>query len=73
MAEVSRRFMIDGKQYVDVAGGLPAQQGAGGRGQRGAPTGPARPSNLVVLTLDGTGKLTNVFVDNDEIFRQYAP
>jgi hypothetical protein len=54
-------FMLDGKQYIAIAGGPPAQAGAGGRGggggQRGAPAAPSRPSNLLVLTLDGGGKL----------------
>jgi hypothetical protein len=55
-------FMIDGKQYIVVAGGPPAQAGAtgrggGGGGGRGAAPGPVRPSVLLALTLDGTGKL----------------
>lgn len=64
-------FMIDGKQYIAVAGGPPAQAGAGGRGGRGgagggaggqagaaaAPAAPPRPSYLLTFTLDGTGSL----------------
>src|SRR5262249_21512800 len=54
-------FMIDGKQYIAVAGGPPAQGGAGrgggGGGGRGAAPGPSRPSVLLALTLDGIGKL----------------
>jgi quinohemoprotein ethanol dehydrogenase len=42
-------FMLDGKQYITVAGGPP--QGAG-RG--GAATAPARPSRLLALVLNGT-------------------
>jgi PQQ-dependent dehydrogenase (methanol/ethanol family) len=64
-------FMIDGKQYVAVAGG-PAQAGGGGRGGGGgggggaaggagargaAPAGPVRPSRLVAYVLDGKGTL----------------
>jgi len=52
-------FLIDGKQYIAFAGGPQAQAGAGGRGGAGAqtPAAPARPSQLIVLALDGTGKL----------------
>ncbi|HEY7333472.1 MAG TPA: PQQ-binding-like beta-propeller repeat protein [Bryobacteraceae bacterium] len=54
-------FMIDGKQYVAVAGG-PAGAG-GGRGGRGAgggnaaPAIPPAPSRLLVYTLDGKATL----------------
>jgi PQQ-dependent dehydrogenase (methanol/ethanol family) len=54
-------FMIDGKQYIAVAGGPPAQPGAGGQGGGGgrgaAPAGPPRPSRLLTFVLDGTGQL----------------
>ena len=59
-------FMLDGKQYVAIAGGPP---GGGGRGGRGAgpggaapgaaqaPAGPPQPSRLLVYALDGTATL----------------
>jgi quinohemoprotein ethanol dehydrogenase len=56
-------FMLDGKQYLVVAGG-PAQAGGGrggaGRGAppaAGAPPVPARPSRLVAYVLDGKATL----------------
>jgi quinohemoprotein ethanol dehydrogenase len=59
-------FMLDGKQYLVVAGG-PAQAGGGrgggggaGRGAApapGAPPAPARPSRLVAYVLDGKATL----------------
>jgi len=56
-------FMLDGKQYLVVAGG-PAQAGGGrggaGRGAppaAGAPPAPARPSRLVAYVLDGNATL----------------
>ena len=58
-------FMVDGKQYVAIAGGPP--QVGGGRGGRGAaaggaapgaaPTAPPQPSRLLVYTLDGKATL----------------
>jgi hypothetical protein len=51
-------FMIDGKQYISVAGG-PAGAGGFGGGGRGAakagdaPASPPQPAHLLVLTLDG--------------------
>ncbi len=61
-------FMIDGKQYVAVAGGPPGAGGRGGNGGgangngggRGAAAQnpvPARPSYLLVFTLDGKAPL----------------
>jgi len=54
-------FLLDGKQYVAIAGGPP---GGGGRDGRGAapaagavPTAPAQPSRLLVYALDGTATL----------------
>ena len=47
-------FTIDGKQYIAVTGGPGG--GGGGRGA-GAGGGPARPANLIVLTLDGKAPL----------------
>src|SRR5579871_3928977 len=58
-------FMLDGKQYIAVAGGPPAQAG-GGRGGAAAPpannvaVGPAQPSHLLVLALDGKAVLPGV-------------
>ncbi len=56
-------FMLDGKQYVAVAGG-PAQAGGGGRGGRGpgagapaAPAAPPQPSKMLVFVLDGKAPL----------------
>lgn len=56
-------FMIDGKQFVAVAGGPP--QPPGGRGGRGgaaggrgaAPEGPRQPSRMLVFALDGEAEL----------------
>jgi quinohemoprotein ethanol dehydrogenase len=57
-------FMLDGKQYVAIAGGPP--QAGGGRGGAGggrgaaaptAPAAPAQPSRLLVYTLDGKATL----------------
>jgi quinohemoprotein ethanol dehydrogenase len=51
-------FMIDGKQYISVAGG-PAGGGGFGGGGRGAakagdaPAPPPQPAHLLLLTLDG--------------------
>jgi len=56
-------FMLDGKQYVAIAGG-PPQVSGGGRGGRGAaapggppapaaPAAPPQPSRMLVYTLDG--------------------
>jgi quinohemoprotein ethanol dehydrogenase len=63
-------FMLDGKQYVAVAGGPPGGGGRGGRGGRGAaapggaapgvtqaPAAPLQPSRLLVYALDGTAAL----------------
>jgi len=52
-------FMLDGKQYVAIAGGPP---GGGGRGGRvpatgAAPAAPAQPSRLLVYVLDGKATL----------------
>ena len=59
-------FMLDGKQYVAIAGGPP---GGGGRGGRGAapggaapgaaqtPAAPAQPSRMLVYALDGKAAL----------------
>jgi len=49
-------FMIDGKQYVAVAGG-PQGQGGGRGGAGAAPATPPPPSHLLTFALDGTGKL----------------
>jgi len=57
-------FLLDGKQYVAVAGGPPGGGGRGGGGGGGgnagtpagapaAPAAPALPSKLLVLALDG--------------------
>src|SRR5262249_53259783 len=52
-------FLIDGKQYVAIAGGPPATGGGGGRGAGAAPaggaaqTGPRIPSRLFLLAGDG--------------------
>jgi len=54
-------FMLDGKQYVAIAGGPP--QVGGGRGGRGAgpapaaPTAPPQPSRMLVYALDGKATL----------------
>ena len=61
-------FMLDGKQYVAIAGGPPPVPGAGGRGGRGAappapgaapatPAAPPQPSRMLVYTLDGKATL----------------
>jgi PQQ-dependent dehydrogenase (methanol/ethanol family) len=59
-------FMLDGKQYVAIAGGPPGGGGRGGRGGRGAaapseapapPAAPPQPSRLLVYALDGTATL----------------
>jgi quinohemoprotein ethanol dehydrogenase len=55
-------FMLDGKQYIVVAGGPAQAAGAGGRGGgRGqapaAPAAPARPSHLLAFVLDGKATL----------------
>jgi hypothetical protein len=49
-------FMIDGKQYISVAGGpAAAPGGAGGGAAKGgdAPAPAPRPAHLLVLTVDG--------------------
>src|SRR5262245_25985288 len=58
-------FMLDGKQYIVVAGGPTQAAGAGGRGGGGggrgqapaAPAAPARPSHLLAFALDGKATL----------------
>jgi quinohemoprotein ethanol dehydrogenase len=53
-------FTIDGKQYIAVtaAQGAPAAPaGAGRGGAGGGAQAPARPANLLVLTLDGKAPL----------------
>jgi quinohemoprotein ethanol dehydrogenase len=63
-------FMLDGKQYVSIAGGPPAAPGGGGRGgpggappgvvappAPGAPVTPAPPSMLLTFVLDGKAHL----------------
>jgi PQQ-dependent dehydrogenase (methanol/ethanol family) len=58
-------FMLEGKQYIVVAGGPAQAAGAGGRGGgRGqapappaAPSAPARPSHLLAFALDGKATL----------------
>jgi quinohemoprotein ethanol dehydrogenase len=63
-------FMLDGKQYIALAGGAP--QAGGGRGGQGggganaagqlaagAPAAPARPARLLVFALDGKATLPN--------------
>jgi hypothetical protein len=57
-------FMIDGKQYVVVAGG-PAQAGGrggqgGGQGKQEKQAGPPARSRLLALVLDGTTPLPGV-------------
>ena len=49
-------FLLDGKQYVAVAGGPPGGGGRGGGAAAGAPAAPqapALPSKLLVLVVDG--------------------
>ena len=50
-------FMLDGKQYITVAGGPPQAGGRGGQGKgKGAPETPApppTPSRMLALVLDG--------------------
>jgi quinohemoprotein ethanol dehydrogenase len=54
-------FLLDGKQYVAVAGGPPGGGGRGGGGNGGAapafapaaPQAPSLPSKLLVLAVDG--------------------
>lgn len=48
-------FMVDGKQYIVVAGGPPGAGGRGGAGgaRGGAPATPSAPSKLLFLVLDG--------------------
>ena len=50
-------YMLDGKQYVAVAGGPPQAPGAGGRGGAvaapAAPAAPTQPSRLMTFVLDG--------------------
>ena len=61
-------FMIDGTQYITVAGGPPAPpggrggfgRGRGGRGRGAAPDTPPQPSRLVALALGGTVPLPGV-------------
>ena len=48
-------FTIDGKQYIAVTGGPGG--GGGGRGAGAGGGAPARPANLIVLTLDGKAPL----------------
>ncbi|HEY4362922.1 MAG TPA: PQQ-binding-like beta-propeller repeat protein [Bryobacteraceae bacterium] len=59
-------FMLDGKQYVAVAGGPPPAPGGGGRGGAGggggrgaggAPAGPAQPSRMLIYAVDGKATL----------------
>ena len=45
-------FMLDGKQYLTVAGGPPQGAGRGGRGG-GDPATPAQPSRMLALVVDG--------------------
>lgn len=60
-------YMLDGKQYIVIAGG-PIQGGGGGPGGagaakgKGAPAAPAAPpiSRMVALVLDGTKPLPGV-------------
>jgi PQQ-dependent dehydrogenase (methanol/ethanol family) len=57
-------FMIDGVQYVAVAGGPAQQGGPGGRGA--ADAGPASGSRLLALALDGTTPLPGVTEEPDD-------
>ena len=60
-------FLLDGKQYVAIAGGPPGGGGRGGRGAAApggaapgaaqAPAAPAQPSRLLVYALDGKAAL----------------
>jgi len=60
-------FMLDGKQYVAIAGGPPQAGGRGGRGpggpggapggSPGAPAAPPPPSRMLVYALDGKATL----------------
>jgi quinohemoprotein ethanol dehydrogenase len=48
-------FVVDGKQYITVAGG-PARAAAAGAGRGGAaapPAGPPQPGHLLAFVLDG--------------------
>jgi glucose dehydrogenase len=59
-------FMVDGVQYLAVAGGPP---GGGGRGRGGAPqadAAPPQPSRLVALRIGGSTPLPGVTVDEEE-------
>jgi len=58
-------FMLDGTQYVMVAGGPPGGGGRGG-GRGAAPEGPVVPSRLVALRIDGTTPLPGVTVPEEE-------
>jgi quinohemoprotein ethanol dehydrogenase len=49
-------FMIDGKQYIAVAGGPPGP-GMGFGSEPTAAPGPQQPSRLLVYALDGKAKL----------------
>ena len=52
-------FMVDGKQYISVAGGPPGGGAFGGGGGGAAtPAGaPPRPAHLLVLAVDGKAPL----------------
>jgi len=61
-------YMLDGKQYIVLAGGPPAAAGGGGAGRgaapaaAGAPATPpaAQPSHMITLVVDGTTPLPGV-------------
>jgi hypothetical protein len=54
-------FMLDGVQYLMVAGGPPGGGGRGGRGGGGGESAPPpQPSRLVALAIDGATPLPGV-------------
>jgi hypothetical protein len=65
-------FMIDGIQFITVAGSPPAPPGGrggfgrGGGGRGGAPDTPPQPSRLLALALNGTAPLPGVPEPDDE-------
>ncbi len=58
-------YLVDGVQYITVAGGPP---GGGGRGRGGVPQTdtPARPSRLVALRIGGSTPLPGVTVEDED-------
>jgi hypothetical protein len=61
--------MVDGVQYIAVAGGPPGGGGRGGFGRGGGaaePETPPQPSRLVALRIGGSTPLPGVTVEDEE-------